>query len=280
MNKILKIVVVGLVAGLLSMFAVGCGQGGSAEVLQSDHFTVDGIYVDSAYQDKDGSSLKMVYLFATVSAQEENMSVPGFMSMTVGATKEGEGNVYSSKWFQDATKMARSYYYSNIQKDVYVGESIKVLYTFKVPEGDLGEGKAISLSSATIPGIEEIHFTTDTIVAAEGGDAIAQQADPEGYEEELKAREDADADTTAAVQKALNDYEFYGSTIGLSYRISFSAPNNFELIEPLSNHGTYTVKNSYIELEYTDNGMTTLIPYTWKDDGSIDPDFSAFLGLQ
>ena len=280
---------------LFAVALVGCGgstngdaQGGQAdqpaaptlnEVRETPNFVVEGIYVNKSYKssEKKKKKLKLVYLFATVKASEENMQVGcTSMKMNIGP------NEYEAEHYPKAADYVDSYFYTSYLEDVYTGDSLKILYTFLVPKGDLKAGKEITLSDSHVPGIDGIKLMTDSIVTCKNAKQVAKKGDPKGYAKEVKKFKKADSAKTQKVRNALNGYywNFY-PTIGtklMSYRIEFSAPNRFVLTTSLgATSGTYTVLNGYLAIKNTSNGYVTHVPYKYKN-GEVEADFGTAYG--
>lgn len=238
------------------------------KVTETDYVNIDGIYVDSSYKDEENESLKMVYVFYTVTAPEKNISLSSIsMSMKIN-----DVNTYSSENYPGVCTYMNSYYYSSYVEEIYVGSSLKAVSTFKIPEGDLTEGKTITLSNSFIPDINDIKLSTDDIISCDGVKKIAKAVDPEGFKAETNKRKKADKETTQKVKNAINNYywDFYVNST--SYRIEFWDPNNFSVtVLGNTNSGTYTVTNGYVMCKYPSNGYTVEIPYTLEGDG-IDLD--------
>ena len=237
-------------------------------VLENDNVKVDGIFVNTSHQEEDGSPLKMVYVFLTVSAKDANLSVDSkYTKLTVGA------NTYESDFYKGSCQYMPNVYYSSFIEDVYVGTNIQLGLTFKIPEGDLTGSKDIVLSDSSIP-MDGLKFTTDEIVFCNSVQEIGEIADPEGCAAEVQKHEPADEETTKKVRNCINGYyyTFYVSagTSLMKYEIEFASPNEFEVRTPyLTNSGTYEVCNGYIILTYSNSGITLEIPYEWSDNGEV-----------
>ena len=243
------------------------------EPATSQYMSIDAICVDSSYQDDDGTPLRMVYLYYTLTATDANLKIDSvYTTMTIGA------NTYTAENYADAAAACDytpNYYYSRYIEDVYVGTSLKVVATFKIPEGDLTAGKTISLSDTQIPDAELVALTTDEIQFFDSHLELAEAMDPEGYAAEILAREPADADTAKQVKSLINGYYWSFYVNSLSYEIEFWADNNFEVRTAYSsNSGTYTVQNGYIFCTYPDTGYTIEIPWAFAD-GDVDLDVVA-----
>lgn len=244
------------------------------EVTAVDNMEVTGLYVNDSYIDDESNQLKLVYLFYTVKATDKNLKA--FSKST--DMKIGE-NVYTSEHNPGARSYASSFYYSDFIEDVYVGSELKVLETFEVPVGDLEVGKEITLHNDRTPGIDNLKLSTDSIVHLDSAEAIAQNADPEGYASEMQKHEPADAETTARVQSAINGYYWkYAPALGTSitmYKTEFFSPNTFETTTSgITSSGTYEVETGYIKLINDSNGFVIEVPYSWDDDGNINLDLA------
>lgn len=234
------------------------------KVTETNYMKVDGIYVDNSNVDENNSNLKLLYLFYTITTDGKNLSISSNgMTLNIDDT-----NTYHSDLYSGSCKYMNSYYYKSFIEDIYVGDTLKVVSTFKIPKGDLTAGKSISLKNSSVPDIANILISTDDIVFCDSAEEIAKAVDPEGLANETKKREAADEDTVKKVQKAVNGYwwKFYISPI--SYKIEFFEPNKFEVTTGLgSNSGTYSVRNGYIFCEYSSNGYVVEIPYKFGDKG-------------
>lgn len=266
MKKIINFVLI----VLLSLSLCACG-GGNKAVYETDNLKIDGICVDDSYTDKDGTPLKMVYLFYTVTANDENMDVDSkYTEITIG-----ENNTYKSDHFANsaaAGKYVSSYYYGSYIKEVYVGTSKKVLATFKIPEADLASGKTITLSDTQVEDMKSIRMSTDDIQHFTSPEQLAEAIDPEGYAAEMHSREDADETTASAVKQQINGYYWQFYVNNTYYELEFSSPNKFEVRTKFGkNSGTYSIKNGYIFCTYPNTQYTVEIPYEFVN-GELDLD--------
>lgn len=236
-------------------------------VLKTDTVSIDLLAVDDSYRDKDESPIRMVYVFYTLTPQDENMRI----STNTHHMKINDANDYGAEHFPGATDMVPSYYNGDYIKDVYVGSEMKVCATFKVPEGDLAAGKSVSLSYDEVPDLAELKFTTDDFKHFDSMEALAAEADPEGLAAWNEGHEPADEDTIDRVKAAVNGYQWDFYVNSTSYQLEFFDPNQFELRAlGMANGGTYEVLKGYVVLKY-DNGNTVEIPYTWgADDIDLD----------
>lgn len=239
------------------------------ECLETNYLKIDGVFVDNAYQDKDNGSLKLLYVFYTVNSNDKNLRVDSSSAkLIINDTNQYE----NTKHLDKVCTYMSSYYYSDYLEDVYVGTPLKVVETFKVPVGDLQEGKTLKIEKTQIPETEKIHMMTESIIFCDNAEIIAQQVDPEGYNKEINNRADADVATVTKVKNAINDYEWSFYVNSTSYKLSFESPNQFELRTVFgANSGTYAIKNGYIIGTYP-NGTGFEIPYSWKENGNIDLD--------
>ncbi len=271
MKKVIAVLLV--LAISMTFFACGSKKGDDAKgenpvsstVLKNDNVTIEGLYVDNSYTDKDGAPLKMVYLFLTVTPTDTNLKVDSkYLKMTFN-----DSNSYDSDFYKDSCTYAPSYYYSSFIEDVYVGTDIKLALTFKIPEGDLTGGKTITFSDSSIP-VDGLKMTTDDIVFCNSVEEVCEKADPTGYAQEMDKHAPADEATVKKVKNELNGYywEFYvtaGTTIQ-KQEIEFMAPNKFEMRSNFgSNGGTYEVKKAFIYVTYSTNNATYKIPYEFEN---------------
>ena len=245
----------------------------AADLTKNDNVTIQGIYVDKSYVDKESSALKMVYVFFTLKATDTNLSADSkYTKMTIGGA-----NTYDSDFYKGSCEYAPSYYYSSFIEDVYVGTELKVALTFKIPEGDLQGSKEIVFSDSSMP-FDGIKMSTDDVVFCENPEEVCSKGDAEGYATEMDKHAPVDEETANTVKNLINGYywTYYvsaGSTVQ-TQEIEFSAPNNFEVRSVslgVSNGGTYEVKKAYIYVTYDTNGRTYKIPYEIKD-GEVEMD--------
>jgi len=241
-------------------------------VYETDNIKIEGIYVDSSYRDDDNSPLRMVYMFYTLTATDENLKIDSkYTKLTINGK-----NAYESEHIPRACKYMDSYYYSSYIEDVYVGTSLKVVATFKIPEAELTAGKTVTISDTQMPNEEELLMLTDDIVSCEGIEAIAALADEEGYSNAMYLREDADAETTQWVQSRINGYYWWCYVNYTKYELEFASKNKFEVRTSLGTKqsGTYVVKNGYIVCTYSSTGHVIEVPYT-IEDGQIKMDIAS-----
>lgn len=239
-------------------------------VTQTAYMNIDGIYVDSGYQEDDGSSLRMVYVFYTATTDSDTLKISSSsMQITIN-----DANTYSAEHYPGACTFMNSYYYQDYLQDVYFGEERKFVETFKIPEGELAPGRTLSFSKSQIPETDKLVMKTDDIITCDSPEEIAQAIDPDGYAEEQWKQTDADAETIARVKEQINGYEWSFYVNNTSYKIEFW-DNQFNLSVPsvgVTNIGTYSVKNGYIYCTSDSNGAVVKIPYTFDDSGEIDLD--------
>lgn len=286
----MKKIVVFLLALVMSISLCACGSGNDEKkedegavldeeqketetVMSNDSIMIEGVYADDSYRDDDESPLRIVYLFYTINANDSNLQVDtNNITMTIN-----ESNAYTAEHIPGMADNTPSFYYSSYLEDVYTGTSLKMVSTFKVPEGDLAAGKTITLSDHQIPEIDAIHFATDDIQHFNSAEEIAQAADPEGYAQFQTLKQPADEARTKEVKNQINGYYYQFYVNSTSYKLEFWADNNFELTTAFgTNGGTYTVANGYVICTYSSNNAVVEIPYT-LENGEIDLDVvSAF----
>ena len=230
-------------------------------VMNNGYININGICVDDSYRDKEESPLRTVFLFFTLTANDKNLSIDSTnMQLKINL------NSYTSEYIPKLCKYTTNYYYSSYLQDVYVGDSVNVVATFKVPEGDLSAGKTITISDHQIPQVGDIYFTTDDIQHFNSNEEIMKTMDSEGYEEIMLLREEADEETTKKAKKLLNGYYWWFYVNNTYYEIEFYAPDEFEVRTNFgSNSGTYSVRNGYIFCTYPSNDATVEIPYTFEN---------------
>lgn len=235
-------------------------------VMSNDTVEIKGICVDDSYVDSDGAPLKMVYLFYTMTANDSNEKIDSkYTEMTINDTNTYQSDHFS--YFAAATEYTPNFMYTSYIQDVYVGSSANVVATFKVPEGDLGPGRTVSLSDSQIPGVEELSFTTDEFQHFSSPDDIAIAMDPDGHAAEVAGREEADEETTKTVRKLINGRSWWCMTNNIKYNVEFRSKDNFKVSTSLGfgGSGTYTVRNKYIFCKYPDIDKPVEIPYEIVD---------------
>lgn len=265
---------------LCALMLFGCGPTAPKEpeiVTETDYVTIDGMYVDQSYVSSENDRLKLLYIFYTAKTNAENIKICSKNSkLTINETNTYE----SGKYALDDSKFFDSCYYSDFIEEVYVGDSLKVISAFTVPEGDLEAGRKISFLPYGIPDGEKLKLNTDMIEFLPSAEEIAKKADPEGYASFMHKNEEADADTTKKVKNEINGYYWSFTANNIVYQIEFFSPNKFELRVPslnTKNGGTYVVKNGYVSCTYDSNGKTVDIPWSYKSNGEVDLDlFDAF----
>lgn len=248
-------------------------------VTQTAHCMLDGVYVDRSYTDKDNDSLKFVYICYTVQTNDKNLRVSAEQSKL----SFDSGNTYKSEHYsKSGTDDMPNYYSSNYIEDVYVGQSLKVVSVFKVPEVEFKTGEFFSVHPKGIPDEEILVISSDEVQYFDSVDALVKTADPDGYEEMLQKHKPADQKTEAKVKAAINGYYWSFYVNNTSYEIEFFAPNRFELrVNALNvqNGGTYEVQNGFVVCTYDSNGATVEIPYTFGAD-DIDLDVTGAFDVQ
>lgn len=155
----------------------------SGEVISTDYMEVLGLSVDQSYKDTDGKPLSLVFLLFKLSTNDQNLKInSNFIRMTINGV-----NTYTSEHLQAAkntTKYMPNFLYTSYITDVYIGESVNVIATFRIPEADLAPGRSITISDDRIPDAEKIRLSTDMINFCYSSKMIAQKYDKEGYKTE------------------------------------------------------------------------------------------------
>ncbi len=230
--------------------------------------TVDGICVDDSYRDSDNSSLRAVYLFYTLSPEDSNLKADSkYTYLTFDGTNTYEANGHSPSLCQ----YVKNYYYSDYIKDVYVGDTQKVVATFYVPEGDLVSGKTITLKDDSIPDIEKIELTTDDIKHYDSDEAVAEAMDPEGHKEEAYLRTEASEDIKQKAWDEMVGYYWTGYVNGTTYELEFVSNSRYELRATINGYtitanGSYVITNGYIKNTVDGTGAVNWVPYEFTDN--------------
>lgn len=232
---------------------------------------IEGLYVDDSYKDKDNSNNKLLYMVYTMKEPETNTSVDSKGTVMV----VDEKNEYTSERIStnaDASAFCRNLYFSDYLENVNVGQTLKVMETFLIPDVELEPGKTITFKSSEFEATEaEIIMDTDSIKTFKNGKELAKVADPDGYKAETKARSKASDDRVKKVKKQMNDYYWTFYVNYSSYKLEFSAPNKFQVTSSIGGarhtaNGTYSVKQGYVYLNYgKPSDPAVRIPYELKD---------------
>lgn len=95
---------------LLALCACGGGSAPTFDLHTETAYThIDGLYVDTDYQDPEGQDRHMLYLFYTVYTPDQPLSVRSDATqLTVG-----EGETYSAEHYTGQCRLMPSYYYSS-----------------------------------------------------------------------------------------------------------------------------------------------------------------------
>ncbi len=246
----------------------------SGSTASSGAISVDGVYVDDSYRDAEGSSLRLVYLLYTVNAGSENLrNAATSVSIIINGANTYTGDVQKTA---SVAKYIRNYECSRYVKDIYVGESMKFVAMYEIPEGDLAAGNAVTFSASDITDWTSITLSTDDFKHCESGEALAKAADPEGYAAAMAAREPADEQTAATVRSSINGYYWSFYVNNIHYALEFAEGDVFQLRTRLGGSGTtadgtYTVAKEYIICTYPNTGYKVEVPYEFKD-GEISLD--------
>ena len=236
------------------------------EITQTTHCTLDGVYIDNSYENKDNSSLKLVYVCYTAHTDDQNLK----LSSKLSNLTFDSGNTYSSSHYpKSCTDYMPNYHSSDYIEDVYIGQSLKVVSVFEVPVGEFNTGDFFTVAPYGLPDGEVLKIRPETVQYFDTSKELAETADPTGYEETLQNHEAADQQTTAKVKAAINGYKWSFYVNSISYEIEFFSPNRFELrVRALNvkNGGTYTVQKGYVVCTYDSNGAVVEIPYSFGPD--------------
>ena len=255
-----------------------------AEVKETAHIKFDSIYIDSSYESSESPNIKRVYVFYNVFTNDQNLENFTSNSLTM---KINDTNSYEAKNAVGVGRIFKNWYYKGDGiRDIYIGEDVKVMSTFIMPEAELAPGREITFETSKIPDIDEIRISTDEVVTCASPEEIAQAMDPEGLAAEEVAQQQADEETTKKVRDTINGYvlstSFGSNGNKASVFIAFDAPNTYEVgigTQPMGSNvtgsGKYTVKNGYVSY-YAENTDTTVdIPWIMTDEGKVQLDINA-----
>ncbi len=237
------------------------------EVTETAYITIDGMYVNEGYRDNNNEALRLVYLAYTVKTSDQNLSVSDkTIKLSVNDT-----NQYFAEHIPGANYAMNSYYYSSYIEDVFSGTELKVLGTFKIPANELNPGNVFTFSCNEIPETEKLRCLSDSLKTFASQEELAKTVDPEGFKEEQRKMEDADDALTDTVKSSINGYRWSFFVNSITYQLEFFAPNRFQLTTAIANNGgTYSVKKGYVIISYSNSDNSVKIPYSFKDDGSLD----------
>lgn len=249
----------------------------SSDAVDNEYFSLDAFCVDDSFQSSTSDSLRQVYLFFTVSAKEENLEVDSrYMYLKINDTNEYESVITTTN-----KRLFQSYYHSQHIEDLYLGDSIKILTIFQIPEADLAAGRSVALRDSQIPEIGEIKFSTDILQHFDSPEAMAESIDPEGYEKLQYMREEADEETLEEVKSCIAyGREYFTSTQGFTFGLILYKDNTCKVkIYPISWEGTYSIRNGFIFCTAdSDPDKTLEVPYEVKD-GLVYMDLASCFGF-
>ena len=154
-----------------------------------------------------------------------------------------------------------SYYYSSYLQDVSVGAPLAVVETFRIPAEVLTSGQAITLTNEQIPEMDQLILSTEDLVLCQGVEAVAQAADPTGYDRSrLCAPRPIRKPPSRSAKRsmaALGTVTLTGSPIRLPFPspATLPSPTRAETVT-----GTYTVEQGYIACQVPQPGRVVEIP--------------------
>ena len=243
-----------------------------AVVTETDYMTIEGLYVDNSYSTEDNENIRFLYVCYTAHTKAENLSIDcKSMKLTVN-----DVNTYKAARSKKEIRYMRNYYNGAYLKKVNIGDEVKFVETFEIPRAELEPGRSIRISKSQIPDSDKIRLRTDDIVFLDSPEKVAETVDPEGYEKEKWALEDADDEVTSAVKNEINGYQWEVNVDKFKYVIEFWEPNNYELRTSFNTSGgTYVVKNGYI-ICTNDIGGTIEVPFTYEGGRVKVDSISAF----
>ena len=232
-------------------------------ILSSDQFTLNAAYIDSSFDDKD---LDLVYLFYTITADSKNLTA----SKVLIDVLFGEGNEYDPVTSREFVPRFTEYYYSDFNEDVYVGTSLNVCQTYKIPKGEFASEKVVRLKSSDKDiDVQEINFSSDSIKEMKDLLEICKDLNEDVYNKKHAILDAVDGATEAAIKNGLNGYTWTFYSYPSTYKMEFSAPNTFNIrVSGLQNTGTYTVHAGCLVLTYPGTETEIIIPYKKNSDGS------------
>lgn len=232
---------------------------------RTDYMNIDGMFTDESYVDEESSSLTVLYLFYTVTTNDQNLQIfGGSTDLTINGA-----NTYDRTRLMNTGIYFGNYYYTNYGHDVYMGDEVRILETFRIPKADLAPGRTITLSNDDIPETDQIRLVTDDIIPLNGPRMISKVIDPEGYEIASEKLTPADDELTARVKNEIMGT--WNVTAGiLALQIEFG-DGTYTLYTPVSTaSGTYEITNGYVILTESTSGGKSYAPYSFGDNGSFD----------
>lgn len=254
--------------------------------LENDTLTVDGIYIDESYQGSEAQDgMRRVYVFATVHPKSETLSISSGTA-SLKATKGEASDTYDSidviqydtDAGSEAARWASSYYCSNVIEDVQPEKTFKIILPFNIADIYLEEGAKFELAEFNSKSeyAEGIEFPFSTINSSADLQAMAEQADPDGYKKALEARQDASSEVAQDVMNRLNGFKFYASTGTMIQTCSFAGDTFTHEAVGSEVSGTYTVKNGYLACVQSTTGWVNWIPWQYDEtnQSGIDVDLN------
>ncbi len=232
---------------------------------RTDYMNIDGMFTDESYVAEESSSLTVLYLFYTVTTNDQNLQIfGGSTDLTINGA-----NTYDRTRLNNIGIYFGNYYYTNYGHDVYMGDEVRILETFRIPKADLAPGRTITLSNDYIPETDQIRLVTDDIIPLNGPRMISKVIDPEGYEIASEKLAPADDELMARVKNEIMGT--WNVTAGiLSLQIEFG-DGTYTLYTQISTaSGTYEITNGYVILTESTSGGKIYAPYSFGDNGSFD----------
>lgn len=263
----MKKIVLTMVMAITLMFVFSsCGD---KVTLESDCVKIDGIYVDDSFVDQEGKAGKLLYLFYTVTPNEEENISSKSVSIVAGETKLSCDNYKETKNGHpgyDVGRYTPSYHYSDYIETVAAGDSLKVMSTYKISDKVLNDAESYKLDSSDIDGAKDILFTNEEIKHMDGIEKIAEDICPDDYKKESEKRKKASASEEAKVSRHLVDYYWEFVTYGSTNRIEFSSGNKYTLKSALgTTEGSFVIEKGYIKVT-NGIGVVTEIPYYFENN--------------
>ena len=247
---------------------VGCGSS-NEPVLSNDDITIDGIFVDDSWRDKDSESSRLVVAVYTLTPASENLrTTADDLNLIIGDNRydgyEHHNDVdliLPNYW----KKHLANCYSSNTIRELYAGDTHKFFTLYRIPQVNLEETE-IKFDHDEVDA-STLHMTSEQIIICEDTEALVKQADPEGYEktqDDLTPVSDSEA---AAVGNALSGWT-YTAYSTISTKLEFTGVNTFKftIIGAGSREGTYEVTKGYLLGTYP--GMekpAIMVPYEKAD---------------
>lgn len=267
--------IIGIILFLMVIFITsGCEVKNSenkVNMKKNEMIEIKGIYVDESYENE---KMDLVYVFLDISNGEKNIKISSNHGIEL---KVNDVNDYSVKYDKDLNPEYSDYYYSNVYKELFSKDNLKICMTFEVSKADLSEDKKITFTNSSELNFENIELKTTDIKRMSNIEKICEDLDKDIYTKKYEKKQYdlaiADEDTQKKVRKDIVGYYFTfytsnGSKI-MTNEVEFLSKNRVEVRATLSGYtlkrkGNYSIGNGYLIIKYDKVEDSSLIKDTGK----------------